>query len=141
MLNWRPIEERYGGGESCFGLNFREEYLEIANLLSDDNGRYVNGQTATVNGFQYKAKIVPKKDGSGDLIFVEKRKATATNEPQAPALPVSAPAEVHKDPVRMTTLEFDTHCQNIAKQFIAYLNQLAPHTSMSVGFTENESKT
>jgi len=53
-LSWRQNGDY---PESMYSIEFRERYLEIAKLLSDQNGFYVAGKEAIVDGYNYKVKL------------------------------------------------------------------------------------
>jgi hypothetical protein len=133
MITSKPIEAKFGGGESTFGITFREEHPDIAKELSDGNGPYMDGKTVNHDGYTYRAKVVQ----NGKYIFVERRKVGSQQQSQQSA-PAQAPAATNQNPARMTALEFDEHAKAIAKQFVKYLSELAPYTSMSLIFAKKE---
>jgi hypothetical protein len=82
-LTWKSIDVKYGGGDSAFGINFREAFPDIAKQLSDERGFYVDKKSIVVNGFEYKVKMVHSQ--KGDFTFIEKRQALGDEKPEVVA--------------------------------------------------------
>jgi hypothetical protein len=79
-VNWKPQEEKFGGGESCFGINFREDYPELAKQMSDASGMYQNGTKAKDDKYNYSCKVVNKDQKT--YVFITRK----------PLLPIGAAA-------------------------------------------------
>lgn len=75
-LNWKAQPAQYGGGESLNGIAFKEAYPELAKLLCDGAGNYIDKHECDSGGYHYKCKIVTK--GTSTYTWIT-RKQQASN--------------------------------------------------------------
>src|ERR1051326_2619811 len=72
-MNWKPIEEKYGGGESTFWLEYQKSGDKaVIQKLKDSLGAAIQH-----DGYEYNVKTVNSKDGKTYQFLQRKQLASA----------------------------------------------------------------
>lgn len=94
-------------------------------IVFDNSVKSSSGKVIPLNAFDKSRHDCPARQQNA-------------NTPASTATTPASPAS--QDPIRMTLLEFDTHIQNIARQVMQYLSELAPYSTIIVNFGKKEPK-